>query len=153
MYKKDRILFDESGEARYKKLLFPLHKSDFNHWALLVIDFSDKIIKFYDSLYDEIPSTLFGEIKSYIYVSYIQQCPTLDSEEYMKDWNEIDFGSLDVKVTPKQSGVDCGFFVMEIAKYIAMDWEITVNKPNKNDMEKIRERCVWELKNLKLLNI
>lgn len=148
-------LFDKDKKPLFSKIFIPVHKKSFLHWALLVVDFSKKRIEFYDSLYDKVPHALFDEIKSYIVLCYMKQFPedADDIEDYMEEWTVIDFGALAVKVTPQQSGVDCGFFVMELAKYIAMNWEITADKPNKDDMKKIRERCVWELKNLQLLNV
>lgn len=140
-------------EPQYRHIVFPVHKEGEGHWALIHIDFENFTIQHFDSLYFSLDLKYFVELQKYIKSSLKLTYPTFDSRKYMKRFSNIDYSKSDPKVTPKQQGVDCGFFIMEMAKYLALGWKITSSTPNKKDMANIRRRCVYELHQYCLLKV
>lgn len=136
----------------HRVVVFPKHKPEDYHWALVVINFEKFTIEHYDSMYVGLEKKVFTMVLEYIKTSF-ENIYNMDSSEYMKQWKFVDYSKWKPKVTPLQRGVDCGFFVMEMAKYIAFNWKITKNKPNKLDFVKIRRRCIYELHQYCLLKI
>jgi len=146
--RKRSIFFMENGEPRKKKVIFPANIND-NHWGLFYINFEYYSIYYYDSLLTEIPDNLDTKILYYIKLAFKKQYKNEDKDvkEYMDRWTVYNMTSS----SPKQSDVHCGFFVMEMAKYIALNWKIDNKSPSDNDMLEIRKRCIFELCNDKLL--
>lgn len=136
---------------KFSNVIFPIHKP--GHWALIHINFKKFKIQHYDSMYYKLESKVFSELKKYIKASFEYTYPNIPSTPYMKKWSNVDYSTYNPKVTPKQTGIDCGFFIMEMAKYLVLGWKITKNNPNKKDMANIRRRCVYELYEYCLLKI
>lgn len=138
----------------YDRVIFPVHKND--HWALICIDFTRFTIEHFDSLYKPLNMKTFIELKKYI-KSALDCVSTSGSEnmkvKYMRKFYQIDYSKVSPHVTPRQTGVDCGFFIMEMAKYLCLGWKITAKHPSSKDMEHIRKRCVYELHQQCLLKI
>lgn len=150
----NRYYFQIQQEVKHihRVVVFPKHKPAELHWALVVINFENFTIEHYDSIYSNLEIKVFTMVLNYIKSSFEHFC-SMDSSVYMRQWKFVDFSRWKTKVTPLQNGIDCGFFVMEMAKYIALNWKITKTKPNKNDFEKIRRRCIYELHQYCLLKV
>ena len=142
----DKKLFNPDGTLAYKKVLFPRF-IDWGHWGLIVINLEDIRIEYYDSLRQKCDKNIFKRLRRYVAESYRRQVdPPKDKPSLHDDFADnflnfeiIDYSLCDPPVTPKQHGVDCGFFVMEMAKYIAKVGKS--HKPTSSSiMSRVRER-------------
>lgn len=160
MYKKNKILFHPDGNPIYEKIIFPRHL-DWGHWGLIVVDLKNLQIEYYDSMRQACDPKIFKRLLTYISASYRRQFNFGDDanpedvdllvDSFITQFKKIDYSLCNPPVTPLQTGVDCGYYVMEMAKYIAKGWKITANQPKAANMKYIRERCIFELKYQTLL--
>jgi len=152
MYREKRRLFNDDGSPIYETVLYPAHDSEKMHWTLLCIHFegNEILLDYLDSLHFRCPSQMQEQFEHYLYQDYkrnVKQSRLPATLQNFKDMFNITLiQSKTTQLPMKQEGVDCGFFVMEMAKYKRLDWNITRRQPDKNDMTKVRERIMFELK-------
>jgi hypothetical protein len=153
MYKERYGLFGQDGMPVYDQLVLPWSKEI--HWALVRVNFRTKTIEHYDSLAWVADRDVLETVKKYIELCYVKQATQNADLDYIEGWEIIDFS--DTKRFPKNeipkqdNAVDCGFFVMEIAKFMALGWPITKKQPYKKSIPFVRKRCIFELANNMLL--
>ncbi|XP_026470458.1 sentrin-specific protease-like [Ctenocephalides felis] len=123
----------------YDLMPIPVHVNGF-HWCMLIIDFTHKSIKYYDSL-DGSDQGVLDMMESYLKDESLDKKKIpLDTSTWTK---EI------VKDIPQQeNGYDCGVFSCMFAEYICRGAKIDFSQ---NDMEYFRKKMHLEIVNGKLL--
>jgi hypothetical protein len=133
-----------------KKVLFPVHQTrGYDHWTLLYLNFRHNQLEYYDSLPSEesnnFEEQVFKQTRQYVRVCFKKTYPFIKPKYFMKNLKDINYSQYDEQVIPVQEGVDCGFFVMELAKFISFGWKIDKDTPSAQNMCQVRKRCIFEL--------
>ncbi|XP_027841229.2 sentrin-specific protease 1-like [Aphis gossypii] len=118
----------------YSKVLVPTHLG--NHWVLIVVDFSEKKIIYYDSL--DYFASLCPKIlmlKQYINLGHIAKEPNY---QYGSNITDVCSG-----ISPKQTNVnDCGIFTCTNARYNMCNKSSTFNQ---EDIPLLRQKLFYEM--------
>ncbi|XP_013794807.1 sentrin-specific protease 1-like [Limulus polyphemus] len=122
----------------YDLLLVPVHLG--MHWCLAVVDFTDKKIKYYDSMGGQ-NSECLKALRTYL------QEESLDKKK--KEFDMSDWSLEIVKDIPHQmNGSDCGMFACKYAEYVTRRAKINFTQAH---MPYFRRRMVYEILTKKLL--
>lgn len=125
-----------------KKLLFPIHIVDEDHWVLVCVDFTQKTIKFYDSL----------GCDGFDYMKVIMSYLVLEGEQKKKlhfcfdSWRLSNVSELPLQ----ENNWDCGVFLCVYAEYLARDAFFNFNQ---SMMNTFRNTILLEIKYKKLKNL
>lgn len=123
----------------YDLLIVPVHLG--LHWTLAVIDFTNKEIRYYDSMNGNNGECL-KSLKNYLLEEHKDK---KGSPIDLSDWN-----CLHIKNLPQQmNGSDCGMFACKYAEYTSRGK--TVFNFNQSHMPYFRRRMIWEILNTKLM--
>ncbi|GFU32409.1 hypothetical protein NPIL_459761 [Nephila pilipes] len=124
---------------KFDLMFVPLHFGV--HWALCVIDFRFKTIKYYDSMHGVDDDCLKSLLRFLVAEMKGKKNEVLDPDSYSL---EI------VKDIPQQmNGSDCGMFTLKYAEYISRDAPITFTQEH---MQYFRRRMVVEIVEQELFN-
>ncbi|XP_076348701.1 sentrin-specific protease 1-like isoform X2 [Tachypleus tridentatus] len=116
----------------YDLLLVPVHLG--MHWCLAVVDFTDKKIKYYDSMGGQ-NSECLKALRTYL------QEESLDKKK--KEFDMSDWSLEIVKDIPHQmNGSDCGMFTCKYAEYVTRRAKINFTQAH---MPYFRRRMVYEI--------
>lgn len=119
-------------------LVVPIHLDI--HWCMLIVDFRDKSIVYYDSMGGNNPKCL-AALKQYL------QDESLDKKKQPYDMSDWKLHS--AKNIPQQmNGSDCGVFSCMFAEYVCANKKITFTQ---DDMPYFRNKMVYEILKGKLL--
>ncbi len=129
--------YDEDIARRYLKgtdfnelrgILFPWHLHE-NHWALIVVDFEDKTMSLFDSLWANDrsePTNIMKAIERYI-ADRLTLYPGL-SREPITTWKRtFNHGG---NIPQQPNNVDCGLYTCFFADYITLGFNFYGNDPS-----------------------
>lgn len=119
-------------------MVVPIHLDV--HWCMLIVDFREKSIVYYDSMGGNNPKCL-ATLKQYLR----DECLDKKKKTYdMSDWK-----LQSAKDIPQQmNGSDCGVFSCMFAEYVCANKKITFTQ---QDMPYFRNKMVYEILKCKLL--
>lgn len=124
-----------------EKLLIPIHLEEDNHWCLVLVDFSQQAIKYYDSL----GGRNFKCLKIILKYLILEYHHKKEEEFSANGWMLVN-----VNKCPKQENLwDCGVFVCMFAEYLARGAPLNFSQ---SDMHKFREQIAYEIEKKKLIN-
>lgn len=119
-----------------KKLLFPIHLTEEDHWVLVCVDFMRKTITFYDSL----------GCDGYDYMKVIMTYIILEGEQKknmhfcFNNWRLSNASECPLQ----ENHWDCGVFLCMYAEYLARDVPFNFNQ---DMMISLRRTILLEIKN------
>jgi len=124
----------------YDILMVPIHQYD-AHWALVVVDLTQKRVDFYDS-FNSNGFKIMQRIKEYLAMEAISKM----SEKF----DEVDSLVLHSRedIPLQQNSSDCGVFMCQYAEYASR--RVPINFAQSN-MAYFRKRMVWEICTGKLM--
>jgi len=122
-----------------KKLFIPVHVEEENHWCLVCVNFTERSIKYFDSLGGRNFKCLKLILK-YLMLEY--------DDKKGKDFQASGWILMNVKNCPQQMNLwDCGVFVCMFAEYLSRDAPLNFSQKN---MERFRRQIEFEIKKKKL---
>lgn len=121
-------------------ILFPVHVNN-NHWALVVVDFRQKTIRYYDSMGNTNPKVL-DAIENYLKEESLSKLK--------KPFDIVPFKKQNVENIPRQdNGNDCGVFSCIFAEVISRNKQINFTQEN---IPYFRDRMIVEILEGKLFH-
>ncbi|XP_025192463.1 sentrin-specific protease 1-like [Melanaphis sacchari] len=125
-----------------KKLLFPIHLQNCNHWVLVCVNFELKQIQYYDSLKRHNLEVQYN-IFQYLNEQYLE---TIGSSLCTKNWKMVTVSDIPYQ----ENGHDCGVFVCTYAEYLARDAAFNFSQRH---MKSFRQLIAYELTVKKLVDV
>jgi sentrin-specific protease 1 len=122
-----------------KKLFIPVHIEEDEHWCLVCVDFTEKSIKYYDSL----GGRNFKCLKLILKYLIFEHQNKKNTDFVAGGWS-----LMNVSKCPKQHNVfDCGVFVCMFAEYLSRDAPLNFSQKH---MTRFRKQIAWEIQRKKL---
>ena len=114
-YKSVKKWIDIDIFTQIDKILIPVHVGE-NHWALAVVNIRDKQFEYYDSIQNPVNSTLVVSVLRLYTINEAIRLGHFSRVYEIENWHSK------TKTTPQQNnGVDCGMFVLQFARCVALD--------------------------------
>jgi len=126
-----------------KKLIFPIHLKDINHWVLACANMETKEIKYFDSLYGYDYYNIQVNILEYLRKIHLVKVGTPFCTDHWTLTNAVD-------IPTQKNSYDCGVFVCTFAEYLARDAKFNFLQTH---MELFRQLILYELLKKKLVPI
>ncbi|XP_050307216.1 sentrin-specific protease 1-like [Anthonomus grandis grandis] len=122
----------------YDFVCVPVHLG--MHWCMAIIDFTEKKIKYFDSMGSP-NNRCLEALRSYLEAEHLDK---KDSPYNTRDWNLVNMD----EIPQQMNGSDCGMFACTFAEFITRKAKITFSQ---DDMPYLRKKMVVEIMSGKLL--
>ncbi|KAI6184361.1 Ulp1 protease [Aphelenchoides bicaudatus] len=123
----------------YDILLIPLHLTQ-NHWCLIAVDFEQKVMAFFDSMYTERGETHLQKISDYL--------TNESNDKHDSKYSIKNLRLIPQYAGPRQmNGCDCGVFACQFAEFYSRRARFDFSQ---DDIPRLREQMVYEIVNKSL---
>ncbi|KAM7534304.1 hypothetical protein Aperf_G00000106688 [Anoplocephala perfoliata] len=123
-------------------VLIPIHDRGM-HWCLACVDFRKQTVSYYDSLHGYNDRCLETILE---YLDSESKDKRKKPLEDISSWKKLNMNDV---VPPQENGSDCGVFACATAEFLSRDADFIFDQ---SDMPEIRQRMIYEILTVQLLN-